>query len=298
MVHPQRAPAFAPTVVPAKKTGAARPGAGFRYFLPGWSWNFFFGLCQKFIRAGFFTGDHPEFFPGIFFYFFFNGSSQNAILKKNQYNLPHPLKIYTGIKISRNTRAGDVLHHNNTTNGGGASMARGRFPVKALAAAMAVAVKRGLVRLYERGPGSIATFAIVRPGLLAEVRIKRLERIGCTKETLDRDAAAEISGLKMFPSCPQISRELWGISEDYFIRFFRILENGMLELGSDGEPLPAGVVVRPDQVPGPVRYLRRRRREMAATATTPKVPPGEEAPHPMDGNAPSETDPFGSTPAH
>lgn len=177
-------------------------------------------------------------------------------------------------------------------------MARGRFPVKALAAAMAVAVKRGLVRLYERGPGSIATFAIVRPGLLAEVRIKRLERIGCTKETLDRDAAAEITGLKMYPSCPQISRELWGISEDYFIRFFRILENGFLELGCDGEPLPAGVVVRPDQVPGPVRYLRRRRRELAVKATTRKVPPVEVATRLPEGKSPTETDPHGSTPTH
>jgi hypothetical protein len=87
-------------------------------------------------------------------------------------------------------------------------MSRGRFPVKALEAAMDIAVKRGLVRMYERGPGSIATFAIVRPGLLAEVRIKRLRRIGCTKESLDRDAAYEIGGLKMYPSCPEISREL------------------------------------------------------------------------------------------
>jgi hypothetical protein len=172
-------------------------------------------------------------------------------------------------------------------------MSRGRFPVKALAAAMAVAVKRGLVRLYERGPGSIATFAIVRPGLLAEVRIKRLERIGCTKETLDRDAAAEITGLKMYPSCPQISRELWGISEDYFIRFFRILENGFLELGSDGEPLPAGVTVRPNQVPGPVRYLRRRSRALAVKATTREVPPGEvDTPLP-EGKVPTDNDPNG-----
>nr|WP_320161429.1 hypothetical protein [uncultured Methanoregula sp.] len=176
-------------------------------------------------------------------------------------------------------------------------MPRGRFPVKALAAAMAVAVKRGLVRMYERGPGSIATFAIVRPGRLAEVRIKRLRRICCTKETLERDAEQEVTGLKMYPSCPQISRELWGISQDYFIRFFRILENGILELGSDGEPLPADTVVRPDQVPGPVRYLRRRRRELATKAKTRKVPPVEEVTPLPEGKFPTEIDPHGSTPA-
>jgi hypothetical protein len=175
-------------------------------------------------------------------------------------------------------------------------MPRGRFPVKALAAAIEIAMKRGLVRMYERGPGSIATFAIVRPGLLAEVRIKRLRQIGCTKESLDRNAAQEIACLKMYPSCPQISRELWGVSQDYFIRFFRILDNGILELGSDGEPLPAGSVVRPDQVPGPVRYLRRRRRELAGKAKTRKVPPAEEAISLPEVKSPTGTDPQGSTP--
>jgi hypothetical protein len=181
-------------------------------------------------------------------------------------------------------------------------MPRGRFPVKALEAAMDIAVKRGLVRMYECGPGSIATFAIVRPGRLAEVRIKRLRRICCTKETLDRDAAYEIAGLKMYPSCPEISRELWGVSQDYFIRFFRILENGILELGSDGEPLPADTVVRPDQVPGPVRYLRRRRRELTGKAKTRKPGPLEEIPSTKEilltkgVQSPTEIDPHGVPP--
>jgi len=154
-------------------------------------------------------------------------------------------------------------------------MSRGRFPAKALAAAMEIAVKRGLVRMYERGPGSLATFAIVRPGLLAEVRVKRLRRMDCTSASLNRDAAQEIAGLKMYPSCPQISRELWVVSQDYFIRFFRIMDNGILELRNDGEPLPAGAVVRPDQIPRPVRFLRRRRRELSGMAKTRKLPPSE-----------------------
>ena len=174
-------------------------------------------------------------------------------------------------------------------------MPRGRFPVKALEAAMEIAVKRGLVRMYERGPGSIATFAIVRPGLLVEVRIKRLRQMGCTKESLNRDAALEIAGLKMYPSCPQISRELWGVSQDYFIRFFRILDNGILELGSDGEPVPAGTIVRPDQEPGPVRYLRRRRRELAGKVKTRKVPPTKKAVHQLEVKAPTVTGPQGSS---
>ena len=174
-------------------------------------------------------------------------------------------------------------------------MPRGRFPEKALEAAMEIALKRGLVRMYERGPGSIATFAIVSPGLLAEVRIKRLRRIGCTKETLDRDAANEIAGLKMYPSCPQISRELWGVSPDYFIRFFRVMDNGVIELGSDGEALPAGTLVRPDQVMGPLRYLRRRRRELTGKAKTRKLPVARKAMPQLEVQSPTVTDPQKST---
>jgi len=169
-------------------------------------------------------------------------------------------------------------------------MSRGRFPEKALEAAMEIAVKRGLVRMYERGPGSIATFAIVRPRLLAEVRIKRLRRMDCTTDSLNRDAASEIAGLKMYPSCPQISRELWGVSQDYFIRFFRVMDNGVIELGIDGEPLPAGSVVRPGQVPGPVRYLRRRRRELAGVGKARKLPSAEKGLSPSEGHSPTVKD--------
>lgn len=176
-------------------------------------------------------------------------------------------------------------------------MPRGRFPLKALEAAMKIAVKRGLVRMYERGPGSIATFAIVRPGLLAEVRIKRLRRMDCTKESLNRDAANEIAGLKMYPSCPQISRELWGVSPDYFIRFFRVMDNGIIELGIDGEPLPSGAVVRPDQVPGPVRYLRRRRRELTGIAKTRNLPLAEKGISPSGVQSSTGADPPESSPS-
>ena len=42
----------------------------------------------------------------------------------------------------------------------GGQMPRGRFPVKALGAAMKIAVKRGLVRMYERGPASTGLFTL------------------------------------------------------------------------------------------------------------------------------------------
>jgi hypothetical protein len=145
-------------------------------------------------------------------------------------------------------------------------MTRGRYPEKAIARAVEIAKKRGLVRFYERGPGTLATFSILHPGRLDEVRIKRLRRIRCTLQGLMRDAADEIAGLRLFPSCPQISRELWTISPEYFLRFFRILDDSIIELGDAGDPLPAGSVLQGIGAPAPVRYLRRRQNRKAAAA--------------------------------
>ena len=75
------------------------------------------------------------------------------------------------------------------------------------------------------------------------------------------------------------------------------METGVIELGSDGEPLPAGTFVQPDQIPAPVRYLRRRRRELDGKVKTRKLPPTEEV-IPLPGvQSPTETDHQGSAPS-
>jgi len=117
-------------------------------------------------------------------------------------------------------------------------MTRGRHPVRALEESAKIAKKRGLVRYYERGPGMISDFSIARPERLDEVRIKRMRYIRCTMQWLEREACEEISGLRMFPSSREISRELWICSPEYCWRFFRVCDTGLAELGRDGAPLP------------------------------------------------------------
>jgi len=114
---------------------------------------------------------------------------------------------------------------------------RGRHPLKAIDAARTIAVRRGLIQYTQIGPGRLCDFEIVCPPLLAKVRMKRMRYIRCTPEWLDREAREEIAGLRMYPSSQEISRELWICSPDYFLRFFRVTDSGLVELGPDGQPL-------------------------------------------------------------
>jgi hypothetical protein len=136
-----------------------------------------------------------------------------------------------------------------------------RHPVKALEKADPIARQRGDVQYYERGAGMNADFTITTPEIFAPVKIKRMRYLRCTISWLEREAADEIAGLRLFPSSREISRELWYCSSAYAFRFFRVCDAGLVELGRDGQPLPekspvpkpgaaAGVpVVRPGIVP-------------------------------------------------
>jgi hypothetical protein len=177
-------------------------------------------------------------------------------------------------------------------------MSRGRNPGKAIGCAAAHAERFGLVRFYEQGPGCIADFSIISPPILRECRIKRMRHIRCTAQWLERDAMDEIASLKMYPSSPQISRELWIVSPSYYIRFFRVLDNGLAELDPDGRPIPLNSPApKPTPcgpVPAPVRYFRRRRGEpLPAPGTGDTRESGGTKP-PLD-KSPSESEPPGST---
>jgi hypothetical protein len=133
-------------------------------------------------------------------------------------------------------------------------MTRGPVPWRALELAQKIAEKRGFARHYERGPGMIADFSITTPACNAEVRIKRMGHVRCTHHWLEREAAEQIAGLKLFPSSREISRELWIYSPEYFWRFFRVCDDGLAELGRDGAVLPQKSLVpkrKPERNAGP-----------------------------------------------
>jgi len=152
-----------------------------------------------------------------------------------------------------------------------------RHPLRALAEADAIAKKRGHVQHYERGPGMICDFTITIPECHAPVKIKRMRYLRCTVQWLERHAAEEIAGLRLFPSSREISRELWFCSPEYAYRFFRVCDTTLIELGRDGQPLPAKSPAQQPKTEVPV-----------ARPDVPATPePGNTSPDPP-GPAPGE----------
>jgi len=125
-------------------------------------------------------------------------------------------------------------------------LARGRKPLIALSEAKHIAEKRGEVRYFRHEPDMICSFVIYIVGLVAHVRIRRVERIRITPAWLEREAAEDIAALRFIVSSPEISRELWVYTPKGTFRFFRVLADSLAELDRNGQLMP-------DQMPVPHR---------------------------------------------
>ena len=127
-------------------------------------------------------------------------------------------------------------------------MPRGRKSLVALGEAKHIAERRGDARHFRHEPDMICTFVIYIIGLVAHVRVRRVERIRFTTEWLEREAAADLAALRFIASSPEISRELWVYTPKGAFRFFRVLENSLMEFDRSGNPLPG-------QPPVPARTM-------------------------------------------
>ena len=128
-------------------------------------------------------------------------------------------------------------------------MARGRKPLIALSEAKHIAERRGEVRHFRHEPDMICSFVIYIVGLVAHVRIRRVERIRVTAEWLEREMAEDLAALRFIVSSAEISRELWIYTPKGTFRFFRVLANSVAELDRSGQLMP-------DQPPVPKRRKR------------------------------------------
>ena len=132
-------------------------------------------------------------------------------------------------------------------------MTRGRPPRKAQKDATPIAENRGEVWPYQPKSGSPCDFTIISPGRVTFVCVKHIRRLRCTTNELLRKFPETILDLRLIVSSPAISRELWICSPRGAWRFFRIGDESVTELGTDGEPLPAGTagtVAVPGKVSG------------------------------------------------
>jgi len=146
-------------------------------------------------------------------------------------------------------------------------MPRGRKPLIALGEAKHIAEKRGEARHFRHEPDMICTFVIYIIGLVAHVRVRRVERIRFTTEWLEREAAADLAALRFIASSPEISRELWVYTPKGAFRFFRVLEDSLVEFDRSGNPLPG-------QPPVPARTMPAAAPAWAGKSGGPESAPG------------------------
>jgi len=169
-------------------------------------------------------------------------------------------------------------------------MSRGRRPLEAQEKAFSLAAKRGLVQRYQHRRGNTCDFTIMSPGLVTFATVKRLDRLTVTPEDILYDFTAEIALLRFIVSSPGISRELWLRTPHGAWRFFRVLENGIIELDHDGKILENGkglakspAATMPVKKPDTVQVVRkkrgRKRKDGAVTSSLqPEQPDAEVVP--------------------
>lgn len=173
-------------------------------------------------------------------------------------------------------------------------MSRGPRSLRAKVESLPIAEKRGLVMRYQHRRGNVCDFSIMSPGLVSFICVMRLIRLSSTPEDILHDFSSVIGQLRFIASSPAISRELWLRTPRGAWRFFRILDESILELDRDGMPLkntgPVKVAPKgagPLKKPEPVKPTGKKSRTGKQSATGKDPVPGKNPVH----NSMQEKDP-------
>lgn len=122
-------------------------------------------------------------------------------------------------------------------------MSRGPLPSKGFDAALPVARARGHVEHFRRMRGNTADLMVSGGGILAVIRLQNAPRLYGTIAEIAREFYHAIARLRVHPAGGPVSRELWLYSRYGVLRFFRVEEAGIVELGADGKELSKGLEV-------------------------------------------------------
>jgi hypothetical protein len=116
-------------------------------------------------------------------------------------------------------------------------MRKGPVPEKAKAIALPAAHARGFVIPCQRNPGCEIDLVVAGGGRTSIVCICRTKTLYEKLEVLEVQFANLIAVLRRVPRCPGMSCEIWAC--DYYgnIRFFRLTDSGIEEIGRGGDPL-------------------------------------------------------------
>ena len=119
-------------------------------------------------------------------------------------------------------------------------MSRGPPPARGFDVAIPVALMRGRVMLFQPSQDHICDFTIAGNGILGLVRLMMATRLHAPIAEIIRDYSDAVNGLGAIPFGGPISRELWLYSRYGILRFFRLVETGLIEIDGFGFPFVNG----------------------------------------------------------
>ena len=129
-------------------------------------------------------------------------------------------------------------------------MSRGRPPLRGMDIAMPVAKVRGRVIELVQNGDIPADFEIIVGGIVIFVGLCRADPFRCTPAAIEAGSRVRIARLRSVPASTHVLRELWIYSKYGSLRFFRVEEIWLLEIGTDGLPLGAGPAKEMTGTPG------------------------------------------------
>jgi hypothetical protein len=116
-------------------------------------------------------------------------------------------------------------------------MSRGRPPSNGIREALPLARARGRVLEIVQNGGTPAMFVIVADKKVFFVYIRRIDPFHQSPGEIEAENHAVLTGIRSLPGSADICREFWGYSRAGTLRFFRVEDACLREIGRDGKPL-------------------------------------------------------------
>jgi hypothetical protein len=116
-------------------------------------------------------------------------------------------------------------------------MSRGRPPSNGIREALPIARARGRVMEIVQNGDTPAMFVIVRDKKICFIYIRRADPFRVTPAEMEAENSEVLAMIRTLPASTDILREFWPYSRAGTLRFFRVEDSWLQEIGRDGQPL-------------------------------------------------------------
>lgn len=116
-------------------------------------------------------------------------------------------------------------------------MSRGRPPKNGIRDALPVARARGRVMEIKQNGETPAMIVIIADGKVHFIYIRRADPFRVTPAEMEAENRDALALVRSLPGSADIVREFWPYSKYGTLRFFRVEDSWLLEIGRDGKPL-------------------------------------------------------------